>query len=81
MEVRVGGTEAGQRWRVTGIKNGERPDSLGKSPAMVGLEFWTEYEDESGRRYDHILRTFDPELALQLGRQLLDMADHADGLL
>lgn len=78
MEVRTGGTNVGQKWRVTGIPDGERPDSLGESPPLVGLEFWVEYEDEGDRRYGHEIRTFDPELARELGRSLIAMADHAE---
>jgi hypothetical protein len=78
MEAQVGGTEVGQKWRVTGIKEGERPDGLGESPALVCLEFWTEYE---GREYGHDLKTFDPELARLLGHHLVLMANYADGLL
>lgn len=77
MEVRVGGTERGQKWRVTGFQVGDVSPSDGHT-AMVVLEFWVEYDGEHGRQYGREVKTFDPELARELGRSLIAMADHAE---
>jgi hypothetical protein len=72
MEVRVDGTNVGQRWRVTGIREGDTG-----GPKRVMLEFWVEFE--SGEHVPvHLPLSFDPELARRLGGYLIEMADHAE---
>lgn len=83
MEVRVGGTNVGQRWRVTGFQAGDR-SSLPSAIAMVALEFWLEgghsltYHQDLGVLALSPL-SFDPALARSLGEHLIEMADHAEG--
>lgn len=79
MDVRVGGTAAGQKWRVTGLR---ATDSL-DAPGLVQIEFYVEFTMKNGATgYERVMpSTLDPELARQLGYNLIDMADHADGLL
>lgn len=74
MDTRVGGTEKGQTWRVTGV----RPSDTPPAPERVILEFWLEYETRNGRRYDRQIKSFDPLLARLLANHLNEMADHAE---
>lgn len=77
-DARVGGTNVGQKWRVTGITAGDTPPA----PARVGLEFWLEIPQDNGPNQYHSLvpDTFDPVLARQLGQHLIDMADYAEDM-
>jgi hypothetical protein len=82
MESKVGGTNVGQKWRVSGFRAGDRPHLEGGDVALVGLEFWIEMQpDEGPTTYKYLLpSTMDPVLARELGQHLIEMANHAEGL-
>lgn len=73
MEVRVDGTNVGQRWRVTGFT----PEDTPPAPARVMFEVWLEIEGER-TNWNYQSLSFDPELARRLGQQMIEMADHAE---
>jgi hypothetical protein len=78
MDVRVGGTNVGQKWRVTGVQDGDTPPS----PQRVMLEVWLEVvqplsDGTTQKVWEKEILSFDPELARELGEHLIEMANHA----
>jgi hypothetical protein len=76
MEARVGGTNVGQKWRVTGLTVDDTPGMV----ARVQMEFYVEYEMKNGLTgYERLMpNTLDPALARELGQHLIEMANHAE---
>jgi len=72
MDVRVGGAP-GEPWRVSGFTMDD-PKGSPDHPT-VGIEFWV-----GPQRY-HVPVPLTTEAARMVGRAMIDMADHADGLL
>lgn len=82
-DARVGGTNVGQKWRVTGITDNDS-DTPG-APARVGLEVWLEVvqglsNGETQKVWEREILSFDPDLARTLGEQLIEMANYAEDM-
>lgn len=81
MEMRVGEAGPGQYWRVTGLAS----DDTVLAPPHVTLEVWVEIvqslsNGETQKTWDREAFSLDPSLARKMGKQLLEMADYAEGL-
>lgn len=80
MDSRVGGTGLGQNWRISGIQQGD-PDYIdNRGVPRVAVEFWLTVPTSipGVRTYPRFPATLDPELARELGQQLIEMADYAE---
>lgn len=81
MDMRTGDTGKGQYWRVTG----RAAVDAAPGPDHVVLEVWTEImqslsNGETQRTWEREMISIDPALARKMGQDLIDMADHAEGV-
>lgn len=82
MDSRVGSTNVGQHWRVTGVREGDAPAGV-PLPKHVILETWLKVDVETSdgkvrKDWHREILSFDPDYARQVGQHLIDLANHAE---
>jgi hypothetical protein len=66
--------------RVSGYAMGDRKYLGADERPTVGLEFWSGKDEETMELHHYSVVGLDPDYARTIAQQLLEMADHADGL-
>lgn len=70
----------GKYSRISGYAMGDRKYLGADEKPTVGIEFWASKDEETMELNHYSVVGVDPDYARLIAKQLVEMADHADGL-